>query len=63
MAVEHDPAWEEYSKCYDRLQIAVERMRSLPDNHPDKNAARAEVILARSALNAAGNKIEPKYRA
>ncbi|QOZ76704.1 hypothetical protein XH83_15335 [Bradyrhizobium sp. CCBAU 53351] len=62
MTVEDDPAWAEYSKCYDNHREAMEYYRSLPENHPDKGAAYAAVLLAQGALNAAGNKIAPEYK-
>jgi hypothetical protein len=61
MAVEDDPAWDRYSKAIDRLVVAKDRYNSLPDGHPDKDAARAEVLLAQGEVNAAAREIEPKY--
>jgi hypothetical protein len=45
MAVEDDPAWERWSKAYDKLAIAKQRFADLPDGHPDKKAAWGAVQL------------------
>jgi hypothetical protein len=65
MAVEDDPAWNEWSKAFDELRKAWERFlvhQHLPNTHPDKREAWSAMQHAQTKLNRAVNKIEPAFK-
>ena len=62
MAVDDDPAFEQWSKAVDKLVEANDRFKSLPKDHSDKKAAWEAVRQAMLALAEAGKEIDPKFR-
>lgn len=61
MAVEDDPAWAEWSAAHDAYVRAYDAFVALSANDPQKAQAWAVVRFAERALEAAANKIDPRF--